>query len=430
MRTILALMLLLPLFAYAAGSSGHATMRAYDFYSKWGININMNGMSPSDVLTGLATVRLNRVRTSGDYDESVFLDDAQLAAAGVKLHIMYQNYNAPQVAMSDWLTWLKNDIVIPYPGTVIEASGPNEVNLVPGTFCYNGTCGVQAANLAQADLFAGIHRDPAFTGIKVSNWPVGIPQDPNQYEQVGDITSACDMLELHDYYPADNWHQFYGGVTKTNDAAIDDYVGFGKHVCNRPTFVTTEDGWCSRPRGQSGCQGVANGMFTTDYVAARVGLLTMIDHAKRPGNQGIYYFSLCCGNWYSVLADPYTPKPLGTAIANMMTIFDDAGATAATFTPTLLSYTVSGMPALSGSALLQKSDGSFFVILENDSSIYDEPSNTRIRITSSQVTVTLPSAHSGKVWDPVNSASPISTFANKSSVTVKLNDTPLIIEID
>src|SRR5215469_10369856 len=87
-------------------------MRAYEFYSKFGMNLVHNNVSLN--LTDLAAVKLNRGREWA-YSEADMRNIAQLAAAGIKLHIMYEAYDQPAPPMSNWLEWLKTYLITPYP---------------------------------------------------------------------------------------------------------------------------------------------------------------------------------------------------------------------------------------------------------------------------------------------------------------------------
>lgn len=401
-----------------ARSAGVQAMRAFDFYDKWGVNGTQDG--PGWMQTGLNTLHLNRVRLDTYTDYSTM---ASLAASGVKILAMMTWYNQPPLSASSWLQGLKNNVITPHPGAVTAISGPNEVNLVPGTFCYPDTsqCGIAAANAAQHDMYVYKHSDPAFANIPLDMWPLGLPwTNP----PVGDQTANCDQAEIHDYYGIDDINQTFG--TATGSAAVDTYYGIARQVCNRPKVVTSEDGFCTPLHAN--CP-ASNNMYATEYTVARAALNTMIDHAKRPDNAGVYYFTMCCGDgWWALLRDYTTPKAQGAAIANFMTIVNDPGANAQTFVPGALSYSVSGAPAATENFLMQKSNGVFMIVIENHRSIWNHTTDTQIAVPTVPVTVTLPRPMSGGIYDATSGTTPISTFNNVSSVVVNLSDAPLIVQ--
>ena len=83
-------------------------------------------------------------------------------------------------------------------------------------------------------------------------------------------------------------------------------------------------------------------------------------------------------------------SPPGTAIHNLTTLLADTGATAATFTPGSLGYTLSGTTASDNALLMQKSDGSYWLSLWNEND------------AAHNVTVTLPAAARFQVFDPLD----------------------------
>ncbi len=152
-------------------------------------------------------------------------------------------------------------------------------------------------------------------------------------------------------------------------------------------------------------------------------------------NKLVYIFTLRWGTidftdpGWGLMRDDGTPKPSGTAIRNLMTILKDTGATAKTFTPTALSYFLAGMPSASGNFLLQKSNGAHYILLWNETPIWNNATATQLTIPTSTVTVSLPPGSSGSVYDPLQGTAPITTFGNVNELQVHLNDSPLIIEL-
>ena len=87
-----------------------------------------------------------------------------------------------------------------------------------------------------------------------------------------------------------------------------------------------------------------------------------------------------------------TPKEAAAAIHNLMAILEDPGASAETFTPTSLIYSLSGMPATNGNFVVHKSTGAFYIVLWNETQIWRLSSESQLSIPTRTVTVTLPVA--------------------------------------
>jgi hypothetical protein len=401
-------------------------MRAFDFYSKFGVNGNLvDGGTVANELADMNYIGIKNIR-SAIYNASA--SDANnwasalalLTAAGVRQHIgIAAGAGIPFNLMSDWINALKTYIVTPYGANMVTGvSGPNETDLGQ-YFAYNGLSGVPAANAVQADLYAAMKADPVLSSIPVDMWPLGDLYDTATTGTVGDQTAHCDRANLHDYYVADHSIQ----------VELQNYLRNAHLVSNRQAFITTETGWYTPM--MAGWQGAG----CNEYVQARLLLNDLFDHAMLSDNKLVYIFTLRWGSLdfsdpgWGVIRDDGTPKPSATAIRNLMAILNDAGTDAATFTPAApLNYSLSGMPSASGNFIIQKSNGAFDIILWNETSIWDNSTATQLSIPTSTVTITLPRTMSGNVYDPLQGTGSIMVF-NDAKAQVSLNDAPLIIEV-
>ena len=79
--------------------------------------------------------------------------------------------------------------------------------------------------------------------------------------------------------------------------------------------------------------------------------------------------------------------------------------------------------------MIQKSNGAFDIILWNETPIWDITTATQVQIPTSTVTLTLPFAASGEVYDPIEGSAPITTFSNTSQLQLQLNDSALIVYV-
>ena len=404
-------------------------MRAFDFYSKFGVNGNLDsGGSVANELADMAYIGIKNIRgstfgASQSDANNWFSYISELTAQGVRQHINLQaaTGGGPFNSMADWVNALKTYIVLPYGAEMVTGvSGPNEADIQ--YFGYNGLTGIAAANAAQADLYAQMKADPALSSIPVDMWPVSILTLP---DAIGDQTAHCDRANMHDYYFVDN--SGGQGVVGIIPVAMQGYLANYRQVCNRTPFITTETGY-----GSTICAGCNES--ASEYVQARLVLINMFDHARISDLKQVYYFTLrwgspgAEGNW-GLINDDGTPKPSGTAIRNLMQIIRDTGPNAATFSPGALSYSLSGMPAASGNFVIAKSNGAFDILLWNETPIWDNSTATQISIPTSTVTVSLPPGSSGSVYNPLQGTAPIATFSTVNQLQVHLNDAPLIIEV-
>ncbi|HEX3995920.1 MAG TPA: hypothetical protein VHX39_32525 [Acetobacteraceae bacterium] len=170
--------------------------------------------------------------------------------------------------------------------------------------------------------------------------------------------------------------------------------------------VTTEIGW-DRNQGYS------------QQTVAKSVLDAAMDGIKN-GNVKTYFYSLFDdgAGAFGLMNQNGTPMAAGTALHNLTTLLADNAANASTFTTGSLNYSLSHTTANDNSMLFAKSDGTWWI------SLWDEVD------TGHNVTVTLSGpATDIKIFDPLTGTNATKDVTGASSVTVKLTDHPLLIEV-
>ena len=281
---------------------------------------------------------------------------------------------------------------------------------------------VTASSLGwQAAIYNATHADQTLTGagVKVANYTGYIyGATPNPPSVVG----TADYNNIH-FYPTSG-QQPTAYTRQSMIAAL--------NPANQPIpgllTVVTEAGYCTGT-GTSGLvdqttQAIlllnnyfdmfsANVPYTTVY--------TMFDYNTGDNN--------CYDNYGVYESDQTTPKAAATAIKNMQTILGDSGSTALTFTPGTLNYSIVGLPSTGFDFLLQKSNGTWDIVVWNEPQIWDDATHAQVTPSVATVTVDLGSMFAAvNVYDPVNSATPISTASKVNSVTLTVGAHPLFVE--
>jgi hypothetical protein len=124
------------------------------------------------------------------------------------------------------------------------------------------------------------------------------------------------------------------------------------------------------------------------------------------------------GHTFGVMNGDGTPKPEGVALHNLMTLLEDGGAAAATFSPKALAYEVTHSTGGDRSYLMQKSDGTFWIAMWNE------------LLVRHDVTVTLDTpAAKVRVFNPVVSAAPVQSLGNVNAVSVNMVGAPILIAV-
>ncbi len=102
---------------------------------------------------------------------------------------------------------------------------------------------------------------------------------------------------------------------------------------------------------------------------------------------------------YGLLRNDLTEKPSATALKNMIALLKQPGAS---FTPGSLDYTLSDPSGNSHQLLLQKSDGTFYLLLWQEISSWNPTSFVEIINPDVTVTLTVPPTITSAAWNRVN----------------------------
>jgi len=199
----------------------------------------------------------------------------------------------------------------------------------------------------------------------------------------------------------------------------------------------SEWGWNSFSSGSNGGYG-----WCSEATCAAYDAMFIFD-AFNAGNP--YYFryelfdddQLESANSWGMFYDTGTPKKSATAMRVMFQLLGDPGAAAATFTPGKLEFTVTGLPAASGStggqkALFQKSDGSFWLALWNEQVLNNTASgNADVAVAAVPVTLSLTTAATTvTVYDVLaESTTPVASMSNVTTMTVSVPAHPVLVKI-
>ena len=215
------------------------------------------------------------------------------------------------------------------------------------------------------------------------------------YGAVGDLSAYANYGNGHTY----------PNPGQTPDAAIQMINALAPLAAASRQVITTEIGW-------------DNATFSQASVAQYV-VDAALDGIK-DGDAKLYYYSLFDdgSGQFGLMNQDGTPKPAGTALHDLTTLLADTGPNAATFKPGSLTFTLSGKQGTDNTLLIQKSNGSDWLALWDESA------------TAHTVTLTLPTAASEiEVFDPVTGTSAIASYANTAKISVNLGGDPLLIEI-
>jgi hypothetical protein len=347
-------------FVDSIGVGTHLTYDDTDYYKRW-----------PQILDALRALSIRHIR-DGYYDtvtRPAFTGEHhQLAASGIKTSYVVPTEISPSA-----------EALVKFSAMVTDLEGfeaPNECD--SGTNCGGG--GIRGINNMLALL------PQISSAAKVLNVPVIGPSfefaESNLY--AGNISSLVDYGNLHLYFGGLNpgsqgWGDFnsqgnaYGSLAFWLDASRLSVPGM-------PAIIT-ETGYMSYP--------VATQPFTipesvgASYIP-RTYLLAFGNGIKRT-----YTYELLdefSSPGYGLLHEDFTPKPAFKAIKNLVAVLSDPGTS---FSPGVLSYSISGDDANVDHLLLQKRDGSFWLVLWIEKSSFDRVSLVSKLVTPQNIAVTI-----------------------------------------
>lgn len=215
------------------------------------------------------------------------------------------------------------------------------------------------------------------------------------YPNVGNLSAYTDFANAHTY----------PNVGQTSDSAIQQLNGDALLAAGQRQVITTEMGWQTN---QFSATQIAQNMVDATF------------DGIKDGDAGTWFYGLyddSSGAWGLFNSDG-TPRASATAMHNLTTLLQDNGSTASSFQAGSLDYSLSGTQSGDNSFLMQKSDGSFWI------GLWDESAGQHT------VTVNLPSAASSiEVYDPITGTSAVQSASNTGSISVSLGSDPLLIEV-
>jgi hypothetical protein len=411
-------------------SQGPTAARVSDFLATLGVCVHIaQGVdSAPESATAMAYAGIRNLRDDGN-PAAVSNWIAVYQKAGVRTCML------PNSDLSTTIDMAKK---LKAAGALLAVEGPNEPNNFPVT--YEGKTSDSSSTFLpvahfQRDLYAAIRAEPSLNGVPVFHSSeaggsepdnVGlqfltIPADAGTTMPSG--TKYADYANTHNYVCGHNNQLVDNVCWNASDPTLNGdwdgpYVEYGHtwhagfngysdtDLVTLPK-VTTETGWVTSGKGAI-TEEQQGRLFLNLYLSAfkRGWAYTFLYMLRDDPNQGIW----------GLFDTSYQPKRSGTYLHNLTTILADTSSR----TPGRLDYSIASEPATVHDLLLQKSDGTFDVI------VWDE----RPAGGTDAVTVNLGASRSvAKAFDPTMGTAPTQTLPNVGSISLTLGDHPIVLEI-
>jgi hypothetical protein len=252
--------------------------------------------------------------------------------------------------------------------------------------------------------------------------------DPSSYAAAGDLSSEITMNNLHIYFGGRNpGSTGWGDLDSAGNAYGSFSFWLDQAALNAPNApsVVTETGFLTYPATTTPYtlpESVqASYVPRTMLVAFNHGIrktftYELLDEVSSPG--------------YGLLRSDLTPRPGFTALKNLLTVLGDS--TTGTFSPTKLQYSITGGDSSLNHLLLQKHDGTFWLVLWIEKPSWDAVNARAISVTPQNLTLQLTNTNtvsSAYQFDTNGNSNSFKPSVSGSSVSFAVSDQITILQI-
>jgi hypothetical protein len=316
----------------------------------------------------------------------------ELAAVGIKSDLILGDPRNGIATLDRMLSVVKSEL----PGAVEAVEGPNEFN-AKGVANW-------ASKLReyQQHLYTAVKSDPSLSsltviGPSITSW--------RSADELGDISGMLDVGSVHPY------------TSKPPETVVSEALErSGQNAGSKPAF-TTETGYHTA-MNYTGAEWF---MPTAESVQAVYMPRALLEHFRR-GVRRTYSYELLDefpdpslvnreSNW-GLLRNDLSKKPAFDAVSNLLDILKDPGSG---FAPGSLDYSLEGDTERLRQMLLQKRDGSYYLALWRDTSVWDAVNQVPLNPGSPPLSIRFGQPVSEvQLYAPNKSSAPQSSTASPS----------------
>ena len=350
------------------------------------------------------------------YDQIVYRRYQELAGLGIKANLLVD----PTKQQLETIEPADIRHIAEKAGPALESiEGPNERDI-------NGGANWAAETRAyQKDLYR-----TAKSVSRTKNVPVLAPS-------LAHARNAATLGNLGDFLDYGNMHPYAGGLSpayryQDGYSPLDHYNIFNtRKVSGTARLTATEAGYHNALRDtSSGQPGVS------ERAAARYMPRMYLEHFNR-GIKRTYAYELIDSKPnpkrddreknFGLLRNDGSHKPAYTSLKNLIHLLEDPGPA---FKTKSLDYSLTGETSRVHRTLLQKRDGSFYLVLWQERPSYDQGAKKDIAVPTQRVRLNLNQPVSRTVtYLPNVSTSPKRRYVAPKRLTLNVPDHPLVVKI-
>jgi len=297
-------------------------------------------------------------------------------------------------------------------GSAISIEGPNEYDL------QGDANWIAVLRDYTQRLWEGVQSHPKLAGLPVIGPSIVLREN---------MAAAGDLTPWIDY---GNTHTYLSGAMPETASIWDGELAAARSNSGSKPVQVTETGYHNGVNGTVGylpTSEAATGvymprLFLNNFSRgiARSYSYELLDQRDDPGRTDIE------AN-FGLLRNDFSKKPAAVAVERLIGLLSDKGAP---FAPGDLSYSLEGAPASARQLLLQKRDGSFYLVLWNAVSVWDPALRTDLDPGSVPVTVQLeePIA-AAEVFEPNAAAGAVARSGDTSRLDLALKPTVTVVKL-
>lgn len=402
------------------------THTTWNFLQSVGVNTHMSWQDTAGyanaavVEKSISYLGATHVRDGIPYNGWTLPEYVAIASTGVRFDIVA---SGPTIDIAGDIAQTAR-LAQAVPGSVAAMEGANEFNTQNSTFNGVSSSGNPAwAQQYDPALYSAVKANSTLSGaavIAASMANAGAPE----IQKEGNLSSFVD---------SSNWHAYYSNGDQPAHNLASAVANAQSTASGKPVTVTETGYYTAVDAMDWGGGGV------TPKVQAVLTVNALLD-AFNDGVSTTYLYELMNNianpastdleNNFGLFLTDGTPKPAAAAIHNLTTLLADSGSKASSFQTGTLSANITGLPSTGSSLTLEKSDGTYDLVVWNEPKAWDQPTRSATNPAAVPVSVDLGGTYQTvKLYDPLAGTSPSQTLSNVSAVNLSLTTDPVIIEI-
>lgn len=388
---------------------------ADSFVDSIGVNTHLTYLNTAyKNYTGIIKPRLKElgirhIRDGAYQDQTFFNKLKELSSLGIKSTLIF-NGNPPAEIVATAKT---------LQGALVAVEGPNETDLEQFNYTYNGQKFPEGTRAYQNKLYKAIksNRD-------TKNLPVLMPS-------MGWGKNAETLKHL-DSGDIGNMHSYPNLGNPPTDGLDWWFIPYARKIVgDKKPLMATETGYHNL---------LSDALGISETAAAKYLPRLLLEHFNR-GIQRAYLYEfinehldakkLDTQQHYGLLRYDGSPKPAFIALKNLILLVKDPGTS---FPLNSLDYSLSGNKTNVHHTLLQKRDGTFYLILWKEVPSFSPQTKKDLSVPAQQVTLTLNTVITkAAFYQPIKSITPTWQSTSRSGrikvMRLSVLDHPLAIEL-